>query len=400
MVMSAADPEPTRPQPAAPIGPAQFYELLIDSAKDYAIFAMDPQRRVTMWSAGAERIFGYSEAEMIGQSGDVIFTPEDRAKGAPVAEAATALAQGRAADERWHRRKNGDRFFAFGLMMPFRGPAGEHLGLIKINRDLTERKMMEEQLHASHEELESRVQERTRELRDANTALQQEIARRTAAETGRLQLSQRLATAEENERLRIARELHDEIGQHLAALMLKLNALEAAATAHGSTAILGEAQRLVETLGQEIHAIAVQLRPTALDDLGLAGAVRSYVELWTSRSGVPVHLHLMNIESPRLRPDIELALYRIVQEAFTNVLKHAAASRVSLVINRTNQDVMMAIEDNGRGFDPENASPAVRNGLGLVGMRERVAPFGGEVAVESQPGHGTTVIVRLTLHAA
>ena len=98
-------PESPRPSPARPTDPTPFYQLLIESLKDYAIFAMDLQRRVTMWSAGAERVFGYSEAEMTGQSADIIFTPEDRAKGAPVEEATTALSKGRAADERSLQRR-------------------------------------------------------------------------------------------------------------------------------------------------------------------------------------------------------------------------------------------------------------------------------------------------------
>ena len=378
---------------------AIYYRLLLESAKDFAIFATDPERRVTMWSAGAERIFGQLEAEMLGQSADVIFTPEDRSKGAPEAEAAEALAKGRAEDERWHLRKRGERFYASGVMTQFRDESGVPIGFVKIVRDLTERKLAQEVLQASRDALARGVEERTRELRQANEALRKEMAERIAAEMGRQQLLRRIATAQEEERRRIARDMHDTIGQHLAALMLRLNALELALAGSANQALVKEPQQLTETIGRELHALALQLRPTDLDDLGLAGAVSSYVELWSSRAKVPVHTHMMNLENPRLPEELELALYRIVQEALTNVLKHAAASRVSLVITRAGGEVVAMIEDNGRGFAAEE-SAALTDGLGLLGMQERVVSFGGRLTIESQPGRGTTVLVRVPLNGS
>jgi signal transduction histidine kinase len=252
-----------------------------------------------------------------------------------------------------------------------------------------------EHIRAARDELERRVRERTGELETANAALRAEIERRRAAEAAREQLLHRLTTAEENERLRLARELHDELGQHLAALMLRLNTLESSADAAGQLGVLREAQGLVETIGRDIHRIAVELRPTALDDVGLTGALGSYIELWSAQSGIPVRTQLLDADDARLSRELELALYRIVQESLTNILKHAAATSVSVVMSRTDGHVVVVVEDDGRGFNPESETTASPGGLGIIGMRERAAQFRGEVVIESQPGKGTTVFVRI-----
>jgi PAS domain S-box-containing protein len=391
--------QPLHPEPAGePTAHSALYlRLLIEAARDYAIFATDPARRITMWSAGAQRVFGYCEAEMIGQSADVIFTPEDRAAHAPEQESAEALLHGRADDERWHLKKNGDRFFASGVMTVLRDPDDRHLGFVKINRDLTERKLAEEQLRASRDELAARVQERTRELQESNDSLRAEIARRTASETSRAQLLRRFASVHEDERLRIAREMHDHLGQHIAALMWRLNELDARLANAAERSIVRETQQLAESIGHEVHALAVQLRPTDLDDLGLPGAISAFVDVWSRRSGVPVETQFVNLERDRLPRDTELALYRIVQEALTNILKHARATRVGIALTRVAAEVALTIEDDGVGFANDGPPAGNHRGLGLQGMQERAAAVGGNVEVESEPGRGTAVFVRVPL---
>lgn len=369
--------------------------MLIESARDYAIFSTDLQRRVDYWSSGAQRVFGFTEEEMLGQSADIIFTPEDRANNAPEVESATARRDGRAADERWHMRKDGTRFYASGVMMPLVGDDGRHRGLLKIARDLTERKLAEDQLRVAREELEARVNEATVELRAVNDALQQEIGQRIEAEKFRQDVIRRIAIAQEEERVRLSRELHDEIGQHLAALMLGLNSLEAFVHATPASPILEKLQALTETIGREIHALAVQLRPTALDDLGLVRALTNYIEVWSERTGVKSELHTHGLSRGRLSREMEITLYRIVQEALTNVMKHAGATRVSVILNRHDHEVVAVVEDDGRGFEADAQKTGGRQGLGLLGMQERAALLDGRVTIESTPGHGTSVFVRI-----
>ena len=216
------------------------------------------------------------------------------------------------------------------------------------------------------------------------------------AETDGIALARLLALAEEEERRRLARDLHDEVGQHLTALGLGLRALsDVAPPGSDVDRRAAQLQSLADTLGRELHAIAVRLRPKALDDFGLEAALQSYAEEWSRRSGIPLHLHSSG-GSERLPPDVESAIYRIAQEALTNVARHSGATRAALVLERHLGHIHLAVEDDGRGFDPE---PATGHGprLGLLGIRERTALVGGTMDVESTPGEGTTLFVRLPI---
>lgn len=212
------------------------------------------------------------------------------------------------------------------------------------------------------------------------------------------QLLQRLVTAQEEERRRIARELHDQLGQQIAPLMLGLkwlrdsNYCQPPALEH-----LSHLQEYADQLGRELHNIAWELRPTALDDLGLYTALANYVEKWSERSGKIVQFHSNGFNGQRLSTQIETALYRIIQEALTNVLKHADANSVCLILERRQNHALAIVEDDGRGFDVEaimNAPESERK-FGLLGIQERLALVFGTLDIESTPGTGTTVFVRI-----
>lgn len=279
----------------------------------------------------------------------------------------------------------------------------DHQKIIQCNiRDISVRKRAEEALREAHARLEKRVEERTADLAQANEALRAEIEGHKQAEEARLELLRQLVTAQEQERHRIARELHDQMGQHLTALILGLKSLkDATVDSSPAHARLQQLQQLADLVGKEVHHLALELRPTALDDLGLHTTLLHYVEAWSERSGVEVDVHSTGLETERLPSPIETALYRIVQEGLTNVLKHAQARYVSLILQRSSKQVLAILEDDGCGFDPEavsNSSGATGR-LGLLGMRERVALVGGTLTVESTPGCGTTVFVRIPLAA-
>lgn len=245
--------------------------------------------------------------------------------------------------------------------------------------------------------LEEAVRARTSELVSANTALQDEAQRRAQAEAVRTGLLRRLTTAQEDERSRIARELHDQLGQYLAALGVGLRLVgEAVPPASPAAARLAQLRELTDAVGREAHRLAVELRPAALDDNGLWAAVRQYVEDWSARAGVPVD-YCPTGSDARLPGPVETAVYRLVQETLTNVLKHAAAGRVGVVLGRAADHLHLTVEDDGRGFDPDAAGAPGR--LGLLGMGERVAQFGGHLSVESAPGRGTAVVIRIPLTA-
>ncbi len=263
---------------------------------------------------------------------------------------------------------------------------------------VTERRATEESMRAAHAELEARVFERTAELAQTNRSLADEIEARRRAELDRNALLLRLATAQEDERRRLSRELHDEMGQHLAGLSLGIQTL-ADVTPQG-----GEGERRVaqlrthaDALGRELHSLAVRLRPRALDDFGLEPALATHVDDWSRQSGIQAQFHSRGAKY-RLPTEVENAIYRVVQEGLNNVAKHSHATRASVVLERRDGDARAIVEDNGRGF---NTAPAARQagttGLGLLGIRERVSLLGGSLEVESTAEAGTTLFVRIPI---
>jgi two-component system, NarL family, sensor histidine kinase DevS len=203
----------------------------------------------------------------------------------------------------------------------------------------------------------------------------------------------RVVAAQELERKRLARELHDETGQALTSILLGLKPLERAlAGDEGRDAMTAVRELVVSTL-RDVRRLAVELRPSALDDFGLVPALERLIETFREQTGIQVDLE-SRLGEKRLPSAVETALYRIVQEALTNIVKHSGARRVSVVLTDKDGSVNALVEDDGRGFDP---SAARDEGLGLVGMRERLALVGGRLRIESGAGKGTTLVAEVPL---
>lgn len=270
-------------------------------------------------------------------------------------------------------------------------------------RDYTERRRVEEalrsseaELQKSHEELEQRVGERTAALSEMNAILQEEVRERRRIEGERVELLRRIVFAQEDERRRIAREMHDQFGQQLTVLKMKLDALKEECGEHLNLCEQLEALQAIATqLDADVDYLVWEMRPTALDDLGLQAALSSYIQNWSKHFGVPVQLHASGMNKERLTPEIETALYRIAQEALNNIAKHAQATHVAIVLERRADQVSLIIEDDGAGFDLQQVFGTADKGVGLIGMRERAALVGGTIEIESQPNLGTTVVVRI-----
>jgi signal transduction histidine kinase len=203
----------------------------------------------------------------------------------------------------------------------------------------------------------------------------------------------RVVAGQELERQRLARELHDETGQALTSILLALKGIEEATeTEEARQSVLAVRELVVATL-QDVRRLAVELRPKALDDFGLVPALERLSETFAEQADVDVHVQAV-VGDARLPRELETALYRIVQEALTNVIKHADAKTVSVVLTKQGDRVAVVIEDDGRGFDP-GAQPG--DGLGLLGMRERIALVGGRLSIESAAGRGTAIAVEVPL---
>jgi signal transduction histidine kinase len=222
-----------------------------------------------------------------------------------------------------------------------------------------------------------------------------------------------LAAAQEEERRRLSRELHDQTGQHLTGLALGLQSLQETIRDHcppetGTEEKLRHLHHIAEALARDIHRIAVELRPTALDDLGLIPVLENYVETRSADNGVPAAFGRFGLDEERLSEMGKMAVYRVVQEALTNILQYAVSARVDLegqentiqvsVTLQTFRDHLQeTIEDKGPGFDVEAAQQS--NRLGIAGMRERAALCRGTLHIESNPGDGTSIYLRIPLAA-
>ncbi|MDQ3323843.1 MAG: PAS domain-containing protein [Acidobacteriota bacterium] len=212
------------------------------------------------------------------------------------------------------------------------------------------------------------------------------------------QLLRKLVTTQEDERRRISRELHDQFGQNLTALQINLESLRKVNTLDDNVREkIEQTQKIAVRLDAKVDFMVSELRLAVLDDLGLAAALDNYTNEWSAHSGVPVKFHTAGLEETRLSPDVEINLYRIAQEALNNVTKYAAAARVNVILERRDGYLSMIIEDNGSGFNLKAKTRDKRKGLGIIGMRERVAFVGGTMEIESKIKRGTTVFVRVPL---
>jgi signal transduction histidine kinase len=206
-------------------------------------------------------------------------------------------------------------------------------------------------------------------------------------------LAHELVRIQEKERYHIARELHDQAGQALSSLKLSLGRLEQDPHCPTHLAVqLKELKGVTDSVLEELHRLAMDLRPVALDHLGLVAALQQFTNRLDSEQ-LAVTFRAEGFRGERLSPELETSLYRIAQEALTNVVCHAQASSVGILLERNEQGVRLFIEDDGIGFSPENVK--LGDSLGLMGMRERAEMLGGRLTIESAPGMGTSIIVEV-----
>ena len=363
--------------------------LLISGAIDYAIYTTDKDGKVEFWNAGAERMFGYTSSEIVGRSASLLLTPADREAGSLALLLEQARQEGQARSTQGCIRKDGSFLPCIGSIT--RLGEGAAFGFATIVRDLTTQQAADEALSEANTGLEARVAVRTHEL-------QEEVSRRALAQEHVTRLMQKLVSSQEEQRARIARDLHDQLGQQLTTLRLTLERLR---NHLHSTGPIDEdvehALTLTRQIDTEVDFLAWELRPAILDDLGLAAALPQFVGDWSAHYHIPTEVRasgLANVHAPR---EVEVTFYRIAQEALNNIVKHAHASRADVILEARDGSLVLMIEDDGVGFEAMSPDPA--HGIGLLGMRERASLVGATLEVESSPGNGTSIFIRYPLAA-
>src|SRR5215204_5098070 len=313
----------------------EHFRSLVEGMRNYAIFTLDPKGRVGSWNAGAERLEGYKSEEIVGEHFSVFFTEEDVKSGRPERHLEAAAGEGRSEEEHWFVRKDGSWFWAGTILTALHDDEGELRGFSEVTQDITEKKEAERHL----EEAEDRLR----------TLVEHVPAINYAGEVG---------------------------GDHALAYV---------------------SPQIEEVLGYSPGEVIHDLRPTVLDDFGLAAAVRLQVQTLRSE-GLEVGLEEA-LGDERLPPELETTLFRVAQEALTNVRKHARAAAVHVVLDRSGKAVRLMVRDEGRGFRPDEATRSNGPGerVGLSGMRERLSLLGGRFELQSEPGSGTTVTAEVDL---
>ena len=383
----------------------QFDDAVMENMGE-GLYTVDSQGSVTFMNPAAEQLFGWTFGELRGRNiHEAVHYKHPDGSPFPVEECRNLqvlrLGKTLTAHEDCFIRKDGTFFDVIYSSSPLRED-GNITGLVVVFRDVTARKQAEEALRQAHEQLADRAKQlqtlvelRTAKLAKSNERLRHEMDEREA-------LRRKLLHAQEEERRRIARELHDQMGQNLTALNVGLKSLLDGQSRSGLGSRVQHLQELATQTARDLHRVAVELRPAALDDLGLVKAIRALIETWSTRYRIDVDFEAGQYKAAGISSEIETTLYRIIQEALNNVAKHSGATRVALVLRRTEEQVQAIIEDDGRGFDARVTSQSGNGSgrLGLLGIQERLGIVGGDFKIESAPKRGATLFVRIPIPKA
>lgn len=335
---------------------------IVESSND-AIISRSLDGTILSWNSGAEKLFGWTAQEAIGRDIRITMPAEDYGTMASLVERVLKGEATGPADTR-RLRKDGTCFHGQVSYSAVRNSSGEIVSLAVILRDISERKQAEASLRDYAERMRS--------------------------------LTQRLSDVEETERRSINRELHDRIGPNLVALKLSFHLAQSRLPTELQKTIgaqIEDAQKVLETTVVQLRNVMADLRPPALDDYGLLAALRTYAQPYAVRLGVPVDVRGTDIE-PRPAHAVETALFRIAQEALNNIAKHARAKHVTVEVNATSSHIHVSIADDGLGFEPASIDPQ-RSSWGLRTMRERAQAIGAELDIQSSPGNGTSIVVKV-----
>ena len=364
---------------------------LLDLSND-AIFVRDASDRVTYWNQSASELYGYRREDAVGRVSHELLRTEFPE---PLERITEQLRQ----DNRWtgeliHRHKDGSRIVVASRWRLDRDDGGNRKRILETNNDITQQKRSEKALRESEERLrtlsdglEIQVRARTQELEQRNAEILQQSEQLR-------ELSNRLLKTQDDERRRIARELHDSAGQLITVLGMNLAGIAQRVGQNPSLCeTVEDTQNLVQQLSREIRTTSYLLHPPLLDENGLSQAIHWYMQGLKERSDLEIELSVPE-DFGRLPADLELTIFRIVQEGLTNIHRHSGSKTATIRLSRSADSVLLRIEDHGKGISPEKlaALRAQRTGVGITGMRERVRHLKGVMDIQSN-GTGATISV-------
>lgn len=374
------------------------FAAILDMSGD-AIVCTSECGKITLFNESAERMFNLDAEEIIGSGVDRILvasgdTADERADEARARKAVAFLRR----TNHIRARRSDDSEFPADVTVSILNLEQEKIVTI-ILRDVSERHVMESELRTAHGQLEMRVAERTQQLADSVCQLEAEINLRNEAENSLRELSARILQLQDSERRRIARELHDSTAQVLVAAFMNVAAIRDTVADNSATVadLAKDTAQLIEQAQNEIRTISYLLHPPLLEELGLASAIDWYATGFSKRSGIQVSLNLAP-DLGRLPREYELTLFRIVQEALTNVHRHSRSRTAQIRLARNSDSIRLEIADQGAGV-PESKLRALENsgaslGVGLAGMRERMRQLGGGLSVSSSSA-GTVIAAHI-----
>lgn len=355
---------------------ARWPQLFVESLETYAVFAIDLSGIIRSWQPGVENVFEYNREAFVGQPAGIIFTEVDRQGGAPEREMDVALRMGQAADERWHVRASGDRFWGSGIMLALRNEVGEAIGFAKLVRDRTE------------ERLEDEVKDLNTLRLEGDIVVQDEQIRELATD---------LTLAEQRERQRISQLLHDELQQQLFALQMHLHSLRAALPEDFSAG-LEEAYALTKAGITMTRTLVSELNPLTLQEDDFSKSLVWLAKHMRERHGLEVTLHGVEA-TPNFPPALSVLLFQCLQELLFNVVKHAGVEKARLEVKTVRSGCAFTVKDAGKGFSLRafDLGTQRQEGFGLRSVQRRLEPFGGAVDITVKPGEGTQVTIFLPL---
>jgi PAS domain S-box-containing protein len=380
-------------QPQAPAKTEKWQEiedrfrLFVESVQDYAIFMLDPRGNVTSWNRGAARIKGYEASEIIGKNFSIFYPEQDIRARKPEMELEVAARMGRFEDEGWRIRRDGSKFWANVTITAVRDESGNLIGFGKVTRDFTEKMQAQMELDRMNQELRKEI-------------VDKKIAEQRAARSERSLrlLSLHLLRTQDEERRRIGRDLHDSLGQLLTAMKISLASVST--ERQDDRIAIQKCMHFADDCIREVRTISYLLYPPMLEELGLKSAVPWYLDGFAERSGIKTTFEC-SPDFERLPRDMELALFRVLQEALTNVHRHSESQLATVRLSMDGTNAILEVQDAGKGIPQEllgDSGEMPSAGVGLRGMNERLRQLGGRLEVSSSHS-GTTLTAVVPVHA-